>query len=708
MRIFLARADRRPSRRKCRRVTPADASDPSALRLTMIVLLKRVAAAPRWLIYACCSLLVVLTSYHLGKAMTWDTMGYHVYAGFSALHDRFGQDYFAAGPQAYFNPYAYIPFYLLIRSSLTPLEDASILALIQSGILWLTYELTVQMVYSDTPKVRTIVGVLAALFAFLNPVLINEFGSSYADVTTAEFVLMGWLLLVTVVRTPSAARVIGAALLLGVASGLKLTNTVHAVAAASLLLFIPESFVKKLRISALYVLMVSAGFILVSLPWSIHLERHFGNPVFPLLNGLFRSPQYTTGTMLDHRFMPATLGAALARPFEMVLPKPWIHFELSAPDLRYALLLMLLMWFVLRWLWRRVSESRALPKLNYPDRVLAAVTFAFLVDWVLWLSVSGNSRYFIPMACVAAALCFILIFRLLSAYPAIRNCLLAMIFIVQFVQLGMGADYRYYLPWHHGSWFTVSVPSQLKSSADLYFLIGGQTNSYIIPDMPRDSGFVNLGGFYQLSANGVNGEHIKALIRRFAPHLRAIWSDESAGATQQQESSRVFESANDALEPFGLRVDAGRCAMIVVHGVHTVFRVETSARQGKPSATRDPDTKYLVTCHVVRNPSAVAPLPGERTADVAFDHLEDACPALFQPRRPVDVLIGDARSGYIFLRKYTGSAVHAWIAQGIVRFQKVAPGGREEDAGSERMWVQSPPRVACGWQGAGFIKVVPQ
>ena len=686
-------------------MTPADGSQPSTLRTTMIPLLKRIAAAPRWLVYVSSSLLVVLTSYHLGKAMTWDTMGYHVYAGFSALHDRFRQDYFAAGPQAYFNPYAYVPFYLLIRSSLTPLEDASVLALIQSAILWVTYELTVQMACSDTPKNRAIIGVLAVLLAFLNPVLINEFGSSYADVTTAELALAGWLLLITVVRAPSVVRVIWAALLLGVASGLKATNAVHAVSAAFLLPFIPAGWARKVGYSILYVLLVSVGFIFVSLPWSIHLERRFGNPVFPLLNGLFRSPQYATGTMLDHRFMPATLGAALVRPFEMVLPKPWIHFELSAPDIRYAILLALLVLFALRWLWYRVGTSRVLPNSSYPDRVLAAVISAFSVDWALWLTASGNSRYFIPMACVAASLCFILIFRLLSAYPTIRNSLLATIFFVQFVQLSMGADYRYYLPWNHGPWFTVSVPSNLKSRVDLYFLIGGQTNSYIIPDMPRDSGFVNLGGAYELGANDANGERIKALVRRYAPHLRAIWSDEDATAAQREHPG-VFQAANDALEPFGLSVDTSRCETIVVHGVHTVFRVESSARPGASSTTPDPDTKNLITCHVISDPSAVALLPGERTADIAFDHLEHACPALFQPGRPVDVVMGDRRTGYEFIRKYTGSEVHAWIARGVVRFAKLAPGGREQDVGSEAFWAETRPRVACGWQGRGFLRVL--
>ena len=676
----------------------------------MTRLLKHAAGAPRWIVYLSCSLLVVLTSYHLGKAMTWDDMEYHVYAGFSALHDRFRQDYFAAGPQGYFNPYAYVPFYLLLRSGLPPLAIASILALIQSAILWLTYELALRVVPQNKPNMRVAIAILAVIFAFANPVLINEFGSSYSDITTAELAMAGWLLLADVLWTPSALRVIGAALLLGIASGLKPTNAVHAVSAAILLLFVPGGWVRRIRYGALYGLTLAAGFVLINLPWSIHLLRHFGNPVFPLLNGLFRSPEYSTGSMLDHRFIPATIGAALLRPFTMVLPISWIHFEMPAPDLRYALLLVLSLLLLSRWLWRRLHRTGGGANSIMPsaaNRTMAALGLAFLVDWSLWLPVSGNSRYFMPMACVAAVLCMALIFRVFCERPVLRNGVLFAVFSVQFFQLYAGTEYRQYLPWHDGHWFTLSIPPQLESKADLYFLIGGQTNSFIIPELPRASGFVNLSGQYELDSAGANGRRVEALIHHYAPHLRVIWSDPT-DTSAKKALPYFFDPPNDALEPFRLKVDTARCSIIVARGVDVIFMVGSPVHDGALSPKGRRRTKYLMTCRVNTNSTSVYPLPGQRTADAAFNHLEDACPALFQPRRPADTLLGDAKNGYVFIRKYTGSAVHAWVAHGVVRFVKLGPGGREEDAGPERMWASRQPRVVCGWQGSGFLKVLPR
>src|SRR5882672_8740254 len=70
----------------------------------------------RWQVYFACVALALACNCVLGKDMAWDTLNYHLYSGFSALNDRFGQDYFAAGPLAYLNPYAYAPFYAMVRA----------------------------------------------------------------------------------------------------------------------------------------------------------------------------------------------------------------------------------------------------------------------------------------------------------------------------------------------------------------------------------------------------------------------------------------------------------------------------------------------------------------------------------------------------------------------------------------------------------------
>jgi hypothetical protein len=667
--------------------------------VSLLAALKRAAASPRLYVYLSCIALAVLTNYRLGKELLWDTMDYHIYAGFSALHDRFGLDYFAAGPQGYFNPYAYVPFYLLLRSRLTVLEDASILAALQSVILWLTFELALLVAPSDQPRVRWAVGILTAIFAFGNPILLNELGSSYADITTAEVALAGWLVLATAIRSPTGMRVLCGALLLGVASALKPTNAVHAVSAVALLLFIPRSWASRSRFAGLFAAGVAVGFVLVSAPWSLRLEQHFGNPVFPLLNGLFRSPEFTTAPMQSYRFIPSSLGSALLRPFTMVAPVTLVDVEWTAPDVRYALLLVLILGVPLQQIWgrRKGHRTRSVPELDPRARMLAALGCGFLLDWSLWLPASGNGRYFIPMACVAAVLDIGLVFLLLAARPKARNYALAAIIGVQFFQLYAGTEYRAALPWTRQPWFSVSVPADLASQPNLYFTIGSQTNSFILTDLPAGSGFVNLQGDYVLEPDGPNGRRIKSLLERYGSHLRVLVRDARADAPGEHSLQNPV-SVDDALGPFGLSVDASRCSHLLVRGVVVPWLQSSSEQASYPRAEREPYTDYFLVCVVQRRASGVLPLPGKPAADLALNHLEDACPALFQPARAGDIVGGDAKHGFVFLRKYTNTDTVAWVGRGSVWFLRLfAPD--ERDLGPQRVWEARAPDVACARRG---------
>ncbi len=191
----------------------------------------------RWYVYAACTVLAIALNFVFGKETAWDLLHYHLYAGFSALNDRFDLDYFAAGVQSYFNPYAYVPFYALVKLGLPALAVGTVLAMIHSVVLWLTYELACRVSPSEDRKGRFFFGVCATVLAFMNPVLLQQIGSSFSDITTTGLVLGGWLLLVQAVLRPRMKLVIFAATLLGFATALKPTNGLYAVTAFLLVAF---------------------------------------------------------------------------------------------------------------------------------------------------------------------------------------------------------------------------------------------------------------------------------------------------------------------------------------------------------------------------------------------------------------------------------------------------------------------------------------
>jgi hypothetical protein len=652
----------------------------------------------RLTIYLACTFFAVALSMALGKETSWDMLSYHLYAGFSALHDRFAQDYFAAGPQGYFNPYAYVPFYVLVASGLPAIVVASILAAVHSVVLWLTYELALIVSFQASVARRAAFAACAVAMAALNPILLQQLGTSFADITTGELVLGGWLLLATSILEPSAARVLCAALLLGAATALKMTNAVHAVAAAVLLLFLPRPLPVRARYGALYFLVLGIGFAVVAAPWAYRLQQNFGNPFFPLLNSVFRSPAFTTEPLRHLRFIPSSFAEALWRPFAMLDPVTMVHEELRAPDPRYAALLLLSVGLVGRWLWMRHRGFRPgiLHETPVDARVLAALGTALALDWIAWLAASGNSRYFLPMGCVAAVLVVALAFRVFEGRPKLRNYALAVIFGSQAVQLWLGTDFRWNpAPWDGAKWFEVAVPPRLAAEPSLYLTLGMESNSFIAPYLSPEAGLVNISGIYPLTVSGTNGARVAALLGRFAPHVRFL----ARGKRLYSDAERRLPSVSDvngAVTRFGLRVDPNDCATIAVHGLPPGLEpfFVSASHAGVPPVQegRAENTTYLASCALVpHNTDRTGAIARQQEADLVLDRIEDACPQLFQPRRPPT----DARENS-WQRNYLNTDVLAWVSHGEVKFAHRPSGDDLVVLGRVSDWLRAPQRLACG------------
>jgi hypothetical protein len=663
-----------------------------------------VAVPYRWHVYFACVALALACNYVLGKDMAWDTLNYHLYLGYSALNDRFGQDYFAAGPLSYLNPYAYIPFYAMVRAGLPALVICSLFAAVHSIILWLTFELGVIVCPSRDGHTRVLAGSCAVALAFMNPILMQQFGSCFADITTAELALGGWLLLAGAVRAPRISRVIYAGLILGAASALKLSNALSAISGVAMLIMLPLGWRGRVRHGFLYGAALGVGFAAVAAPWSYRLVKIFGNPMFPMFNNLFRSPEFTTQTTGNaYRFIPDSIGEALWRPFAMINPMQMVHEELSAPDPRYAILVAFVMLLVLRGVWGRLGRASPSPghqQLNESTRILVALGCGLSVNWILWLRVSGNSRYVLAMACVAAAVAVGILFRLFESRPKVRNYILAIIFVTQAIQLYLGAEYRWNGVAWGGQWFDLSIPQKLKTEANLYLTLGTQSNSFLAPFLAKNSGFVNVAGGYTLDPDGANGAHVRALIRRFSPNLRVVFLTSKPYEIGERRPS--LPQVDDSLQWYGLRADMADCSTITVHNLppELEIRYQTSL----PQEPQNRDTTYVATCGLVSDTTTdqSALIARRRAINLVFDRLEDACPEIFQPRRLVSLHYGDA-----WRRVYGATDIVAWISYGRVKFSdQIRPHGFV-DVGSASDWAKAPLRLDCGrHNGLYFARVL--
>jgi hypothetical protein len=664
------------------------------------------AAPHRMYVYSACTILAIVWNYFAGKEMAWDLLNYHFYAGFSALNDRFELDYFAAGIQSYFNPYAYVPFYALVKLGLPGLAVGTVLAMIHSAVLWITFELACCVWSSENRKELLFFGSCVTVLAFINPILLQQIGSSFSDITTTGLVLGGWLLLIQAVKFPRASRVLFGAVLLGVATALKPTNSVHAVAGFFVVAFVPLPFLGRIRNLFYFGTALGISFVLTAAPWSYRLARQFGNPMFPLLNNVFKSPEYTTAPLKHYRFIPDSLIDALQRPFDMVGRANMIHDELSAPDIRYALLLLVFLISIIAWLWRSnrgKSDHVAGPRTKSTTRALAALGCGFAFDWIVWLVDSGNSRYFIPMACIAAVLAVALLFRLLKNHTAGRNAILLVLLVAQGFQLSLvavdtsGRGFRWnQAPWK-GPWFDVVTPDGLANHPNLYLSIGMEANAFVAPFLAQGSGLVNFAGGYSLGPDGANATRVRAMIARSAPHLRVLVSGDQLYQDSALRLPRESD-VHDALRTFGLRVEMSDCETITLHGLRPVQGLgpwrplASSLPLPTGPITRLPYTSHLVSCQVVAdNRDESREIADRRTADVVLDRLEESCPALFQPARPQTQHINR-----VWLRVYSATDLTAWIGNGEVKFIDPTRDPHDIVVGREEEWERRPLPLECG------------
>src|SRR5207244_3751856 len=176
--------------------------------------------------------------------------------------------------------------------------------------------------------------------------------------------------------------------LFGVAAALKYSNAIYALAALPLTLAMPGlALASRLRACLAYMSAAALTVGVLAGPWCVMLWREFGNPVFPLMNAWFRSPDALQFNMIGERFALQDRVALFAFPFRMATLDPQIYSENFAPDLRFAALLLTVLGFMALAARRRAPANGAL--LGPDWRVLAF----FATALALWLASSAKRRY---------------------------------------------------------------------------------------------------------------------------------------------------------------------------------------------------------------------------------------------------------------------------------------------------------------------------
>lgn len=646
--------------------------------------------------YLSSTLAAIAWTLYAGKDLNWDALNYHLYAGFSALNDRFASDYFAASLQGYLNPYAHVPFYVMVQANWPAWIIGCTLACFHALNLWLCYELALHLIPEPQRRTAQMTALLGVIFAFLNPVFLQELGSSFNDISTCVLVLGGWVALVRGIRQPRPRLWALGGALLGASAALKLSNAVFCLAVAPMLLYISPSS-DRFKCTGALVLSGCAGFFAVSGPWAYRLWQELGNPYFPMFNEYFKSPHLTSTPIKYYRFIPESVLDALMRPIQMAWPISDVHTEPRAPDIRYmALMLLIPAWLALNRFTGSLKES-ALPSPDsaMPNRILCAVAWSFCTAWALWLWTSGNSRYFLPMGCIAGVLAAVLLVRVFKR-PRPRVYAIAALCSVQTINVSLNPS-----RWHPASWsdrwFMLEIPRELETTPYLYLSVSAPSLSFLLPYLASGSGLVNISGAHVLDAEGATGAKVSELMARHKGRVRMI-----AGVhvvTPDGAPAPALADYDYRLQKFGVYIDVTSCVSIKITGSFSSVVIGPPTNQAHPATANGEN--FAFTCGLQPLPPTAAASSHETKeyADTAFDLIEERCPDLFAPRGAVT-----EKKHMGWRRLYASTDAQLWTYNGNILALRYPLDFQPILFGKLADWLQSPLRVDCPRRRAAFVE----
>lgn len=533
-----------------------------------------------------------------GKDLNWDLLHYHFYLPYSLLGGRLEQDYFAASTQSYLNPLGYLPFYLAVSAGWHSVVVSALLAAVHGLNIGLLYLVSRRLFPQGA------LALLATALGAASAVFWATAGTSFLDPLLTVPMLAGTLLLLQ-----QPARAGWAGLLFGAAAALKYSNAFFALAALVL--------VRDRRALLAYVLGGGAAVAALAGPWMFVLYREFGNPFFPNLNSLFRSPDFPAIALGPERFAPRDLAEGLSFPFRMMSPEFMTYAEISAPDLRFAALLFACLGLALVAMVRR---GRALLGMH-DARFLAFVLIASLA----WIWTSGNARYGMLVLLLVGP-CLARVVEL-AAGMHVARIVVPVVLVAQVVACAMISPLRWGIAerWTR-EWFPFAVPERAQREPALYLTLEAQTMMAVAPFLHRESSFVNVRGQHSLVPGS---KRVAALLAQHEGRVRAL----GRGLRLQPDGSprsEAVEAYDSTLLRFGFRVDTADC-----------FAIGWQGERSRALA--------LASCALARAERDPRDVQAEARVTAIFDRIERDCARLFRGHSSVTEPLGEEWS-----RTYVG------------------------------------------------------
>jgi len=481
----------------------------------------------------------------LGQDANWDLRNYHYYNAYAFLNNRYAQDLLPSQTPYFYNPLMDVPFFVLAQFA-SARAVGFFLGFVQGFnfilLFWIAYAaLTLQ-----SPKRKVIVCAALALLGMLGGGGIAQIGTTFGDNITSLGALLSAALVIGFWDKLSSAPIRKAlflALFFGVPAGLmmglKLPAVIYAVGLCGGLLFAGGDWKRGFVLSFAFGLGVLLGCAVTLGPWMVFLQTHFGSPLFPYFNDIFKSPLAPLTSARDIQYAPHSTSDYFTMPF-LFAHSSFRVGEIELRDWRIPILYVLLPLAVLLRLFlnrNRTLESSATPQAT---RYLLA---SFSLAYVVWLVMFSIYRYAVTLEMITPLL-IVLAAGLLPFKMKTRTITAILLLLIVAVSVKPGNWNR------RDTWldrFVEAGVPNLGNTSDLMILMTGmEPYSHVIPEFPPDVSFVRI------QSNFSSPEQDKGINKLL--HDRVDAHRQKGGSFMVMTPIWQMKGAEDAVSYFGLKI----------------------------------------------------------------------------------------------------------------------------------------------------------
>jgi hypothetical protein len=422
-----------------------------------------------------------LLSIALGQDKNWDLLNYHLYAPYAYLHNRYLFDIGPAQFQSYLNPVADLLLYGLISFiNDHPRLIAFIFGALHGINFFIVYKISRIAICDDDRTTQAFFRIAATAIGISGAGVVSALGTTTNDLLDSIFILGALLACLQFSVGTAHARANWLLLLLGGASlgaavGLKFTAGLFLPAFGIIVLYLVAA-AARYRLLLIFGLAALSCLFLTTGHHMLTMWRIFGNPMFPLFNGYFKSPFYDPVNLRDLRFLPGSVWAALFYPFYWATSLKPVVTEIPFRDIRLALAEALLAIMLLFTLAPRIVATRRAPKPMRPESRSFHLLVVFVTaSYAVWVMMFGIYRYALVLEMLSGVVIVGTVIRL--AASRIRSIVLSVACLVSV------AVTTHYFNWGRttfGSAYIEVHAPRLPSDSRL-LVIGGAPVSYVVP-----------------------------------------------------------------------------------------------------------------------------------------------------------------------------------------------------------------------------------